>query len=100
MTKITSLILMCAAVYGQRLNEIQVIGSHNSYHIGLAPNETAWLTKVNPKSAAGLDYQHPSLDVQFDNGVRQVEIDIYADVRRQLRLEHFGAQINILGPDQ
>jgi hypothetical protein len=82
MTKIASLLMLSAAAYGQTgLNEIQVIGSHNSYHIGLAPNETAWLTKLNPKSAAGLDYQHPSLDVQFDNGVRQVEIDVYADVK-------------------
>jgi hypothetical protein len=63
-----------------RLNQIQVIGSHNSYHAGMAPSETAWLTKLNPKSAAGLEYRHPSLDVQLSNGVRQVEIDVYADV--------------------
>jgi hypothetical protein len=77
-----SLLLFCAVASGQvRLNQIQVIGSHNSYHIGLAPSETAWLQKVNEKSAAGLDYQHPSLDVQFNMGVRQVEIDVYADVK-------------------
>jgi hypothetical protein len=61
------------------LNQIQVIGSHNSYHIGLAPSETAWLRQLNPKSADALDYQHPGLDVQLSAGVRQVEIDIYAD---------------------
>jgi hypothetical protein len=82
MKRIASVLLLCAAAHAQvRLNQIQVIGSHNSYHIGLAPSETAWLTKLNPKSAASLDYQHPSLDVQFDHGVRQVEIDIYADVQ-------------------
>ena len=63
-----------------RLNQIQVIGSHNSYHAGMAPSETAWLTKLNPKSAAGLEYRHPGLDVQLSNGVRQVEIDVYGDV--------------------
>jgi hypothetical protein len=72
---------LCAAAHGQiRLNQIQVIGSHNSYHAGLAPSETAWLTKLNPKSAAGLDYRHAPLDVQLSSGVRQVEIDVYADV--------------------
>jgi hypothetical protein len=76
------LTLLCVNLSAQlRLNQIQVIGSHNSYHAGLAPSETAWLTKLNPKSADGLDYRHPSLDVQFSMGVRQVEIDIYADVK-------------------
>ncbi len=75
------LLVLCANAPAQvRLNQIQVIGSHNSYHAGLAPSETAWLEKLSPKSAAALDYQHPSLDVQLSNGVRQVEIDIYADV--------------------
>jgi len=76
------LTFLCVNLSAQlRLNQIQVIGSHNSYHAGLAPSETAWLTKLNPKSADGLDYRHPSLDVQFSMGVRQVEIDIYADVK-------------------
>lgn len=74
--------LLCPTADAQvRLNQIQVIGSHNSYHSGLAPSEAAWLEKRNPKSAASLDYRHPPLDVQFSNGVRQVEIDVYADVQ-------------------
>jgi len=76
------LTLLCVNLSAQlRLNQIQVIGSHNSYHAGLAPSETAWLTKLNQKSADSLDYRHPGLDVQFSMGVRQVEIDIYADVK-------------------
>ncbi len=71
---------LCAAAQGQiRLNQIQVIGSHNSYHLGMAPSETEWLTKLNPRSAASLDYHHPALDVQLSSGVRQLEIDVYAD---------------------
>ncbi len=78
--RFATLILSCAALHAQiRLNQIQVIGSHNSYHSGLAPSEKAWLEKLNPKSAAALEYRHPSLDVQLSNGVRQVEIDIYGD---------------------
>ena len=72
------LLVLCANSYAQlRLNQIQVIGSHNSYHAGMAPSETSWLRKLNQKSADGLEYRHPSLDVQFDMGVRQVEIDIF-----------------------
>jgi hypothetical protein len=79
--RFTLIILLCATAHAQiRLNQIQVIGSHNSYHAGLAPSEAAWLEKRNPKSLAALDYRHPSLDVQLSNGVRQVEIDVYADV--------------------
>ena len=62
-----------------RINQIQVIGSHNSYHAGLAPNEAALLRQADPKTADNLDYRHPALDVQLSNGVRQVELDIYAD---------------------
>ncbi len=62
-----------------RLNEIQVIGSHNSYHAGLGPNEMAFLRKTNPRAAEALDYSHPSLTTQLNAGVRQLEIDIFGD---------------------
>jgi hypothetical protein len=64
-----------------RLNQIQVIGSHNSYHSGLAPGEFAVLQKRNPKAAASLEYRHPPLDVQLSSGVRQLELDIFADLK-------------------
>lgn len=62
-----------------KLNQIQVIGTHNSYHAGLPPNEKIWLQERNPQAAAGLDYSHPPLTQQFDAGVRQIELDVYAD---------------------
>jgi hypothetical protein len=64
-----------------RLNEIQIIGSHNSYHAGISPNEMAYLKKVNPRTADALDYRHPALTVQLDAGVRQLELDVYADTK-------------------
>ncbi len=64
-----------------KLNQIQVIGTHNSYHAGLGPNMAAWLEAHNPQAFAGLDYQHPSLTDQFNHGVRQIELDIYADTQ-------------------
>jgi len=62
-----------------RLNQIQVIGTHNSYHAGFAPSASKlWQTK-NPKMYDGLDYRHLQLDQQFDAGVRQIELDVFAD---------------------
>jgi hypothetical protein len=64
-----------------KLNQIQVIGTHNSYHVGIAPSEIK-LWQADPRYAKaydGLDYQHQSLPQQFDSGVRQIELDIYAD---------------------
>lgn len=84
MTSYSRFALMVALSAGAqaqiRLNQIQIIGSHNSYHAGLAPSEKAWLEKQNPKAAAALDYRHPALDIQLSEGVRQLEIDVYADV--------------------
>jgi hypothetical protein len=64
-----------------RINQVQVIGSHNSYHAGLLPGMRAFLAKKKPDSLRGLDYAHPPLDKQFDGGVRQIELDIFADTR-------------------
>jgi hypothetical protein len=62
-----------------KLNQIQVIGTHNSYHAGIAPNEVKiWQAKY-PKAYLGLEYTHPALSVQLDGGVRQLELDVYAD---------------------
>ena len=61
------------------LNQIQVIGSHNSYHAGFAPSERKYLEMKNPKTLRGLDYHHAPLAEQLSAGVRQVEIDVFAD---------------------
>jgi Phosphoinositide phospholipase C, Ca2+-dependent len=62
-----------------RINQIQVIGSHNSYHAGFAPSERKLLEMKNPKTLRGLDYHHAPLGDQLSSGVRQVEIDVFAD---------------------
>src|SRR5215470_13993869 len=80
------LFLICATAVARsqndnavKLNEIQVIGTHNSYHAGLAPNEHKWLEQKNPKAMRALDYHHASLTEQLNGGVRQIELDVYAD---------------------
>ena len=62
-----------------RMNQIQVIGSHNSYHAGLAPSEAKLMQARNPKLYQALEYRHRPLDQQFSSGIRQIELDIFAD---------------------
>jgi hypothetical protein len=62
-----------------KLNQIQLIGTHNSYHAGIPPSESR-LWKIRALSAwEGLDYKHEPLTKQLDSGVRQIELDIFAD---------------------
>jgi hypothetical protein len=61
------------------MNQIQVIGSHNSYHSGFAPSERKLLEEHHPKTLHGLDYKHAPLPDQLSSGVRQIEIDIFND---------------------
>src|SRR6201996_6799470 len=62
-----------------RINQIQIIGSHNSYHAGLLPGMRAYLGEKKPDALRGLDYAHQPLEQQFNGGVRQIELDIFAD---------------------
>ena len=64
-----------------RLNQIQVIGTHNSYHAGIAPSAAKVWQEKNPEEYQKLDYRHPSLAQQLDGGVRQIELDIFADTQ-------------------
>ncbi len=58
-----------------RLNQIQVIGTHNSYH--LRPPDVMLETAASvTDEAASMDYSHDPLDIQLDNGVRSFELDI------------------------
>ncbi|MCX7619562.1 MAG: phosphatidylinositol-specific phospholipase C1-like protein [Acidimicrobiales bacterium] len=64
---------------GIRLNQMQVIGTHNSYHIEPPPDLLQILLGIDPQ-AIQLAYSHPPLDHQFSReGVRQIELDVYAD---------------------
>lgn len=68
-----------AAVDALPMNAIQVIGTHNSYKMAIAPNEMAALRKLNPRAADTLDYSHKPLSQQLDDGARQLEIDFVND---------------------
>jgi hypothetical protein len=62
------------------LNEIQVVGSHNSYKKMVSPAEEELRRSVISTAADLMSYQHEPLGTQFQSRkVRQVEIDIYLD---------------------
>jgi hypothetical protein len=62
-----------------KLNQIQIIGTHNSYHAGIAPSESKLWEANYAEAYKGLDYRHQPLAQQFDSGIRQIELDVYAD---------------------
>ncbi len=68
-----------------RLNQIQTLGSHNSYHIRMDEKLFSFLTTINfllPEDykVDGLDYEHEPLEIQLNKyKLRNFEIDIYAD---------------------
>ena len=63
-----------------KLNQIQVIGSHNSYRINATAEMHGLIASFQPEFSLDLDYGHPPLDIQFSQyGIRQIEIDIYHD---------------------
>lgn len=64
-----------------RLNEVQVLGSHNSYHLRPDPAVLDGIAAFAGEQAAReLDYGHRPLTEQLEeHGIRQLEIDVYAD---------------------
>lgn len=75
-------VLPCAAFAHDssvHMNQLQVIGTHNSYHVGFGPSAGKLVKAKAPQVFAGLNYVHPPLTDQLNAGVRQVELDVYAD---------------------
>ncbi|WP_332773426.1 phosphatidylinositol-specific phospholipase C1-like protein [Phenylobacterium sp.] len=68
-----------ARVDALKINQIQAIGTHNSYKQAISPAQMKLLRGSNPKEAAGLDYAHPPLTDQLAAGARQLELDILYD---------------------
>ena len=62
-----------------RINQIQVIGTHNSYHAGLLPGITKLIQQKEPQEFEGLDYAHADLATQLNRGIRQIELDIFVN---------------------
>lgn len=62
-----------------RLNQTQVIGSHNSYKSAMPAPILDYLQKINPAAANSLEYEHLPLSEQLDLGLRNLELDVFHD---------------------
>lgn len=63
-----------------RLHQIQVIGTHNSYHLSPAPEIMSLISLTGKSVSDAIDYTHADLETQYGKyGIRQIELDIYAD---------------------
>ncbi|WP_149194811.1 Ca2+-dependent phosphoinositide-specific phospholipase C [Luteimonas suaedae] len=62
-----------------RLNDLQVIGTHNSYKLPTWPHLLAAHRERDPQGADGIDYGHLPLREQLARGVRAFEFDVYHD---------------------
>lgn len=62
-----------------KLNDIQVLASHNSYHVEPEPLLMSALRGVIGDQANGFEYTHLPLAGELDHGVRQIELDVFVD---------------------
>lgn len=75
-----------------RLNHIQVLGTHNSYKLYPVPELVSLIDDWRPGWADNIEYEHRSLFEQLQYlGVRQIELDIFADPDGGLYAEPAGA---------
>ena len=82
-----------------RLNQLQVIGTHNSYHLEASPAESALRGLVDPAGEKTLQYSHPVLATQFANQqVRQIELDVWADPNGGLYARPLLRRLTLGGP--
>lgn len=63
------------------INHIQVIGSHNSYKLPVAPKLYKFLETRDSTGMRTIDYSHIPLKQQLDLGLLNLEIDVYADTK-------------------
>lgn len=83
----TIVLALAAAVaaFGQspvdqfRMNQTQVLGSHNSYKQAIDPSLLQLLMKENGQRYKSLEYEHASYSEQLDLGLRKLEIDVVHD---------------------
>lgn len=63
-----------------RLNQVQVVGSHNSYKITASPEETAIRRAAIGDADDLMQYTHAPLPEQLsEQAVRQIELDVFRD---------------------
>ena len=60
---------------GLRLNQLQLTGTHNSYHVDSNATTLEWIDAL----AVAWDVSLPSMPQQLDGGIRAFELDVFVD---------------------
>lgn len=81
----------------RKLNELQAIGSHNSYKMAIPAAELALIASTSEGMAFSLDYGHAPLAEQLDLGMRQLELDVFHDPEGGLYAEPLLAKVTATG---
>jgi len=75
-----------------RINHIQVLGTHNSYKLKPHPELVNQLNEQMDGWSRNIDYEHRPLAEQLEElGIRQFELDVFADTAGGLFSEPAGA---------
>ena len=77
-----------------KLNQIQVIGTHNSYHLAPEPKLLELIGAASQRAALAIDYSHAPIETQLaEYGIRQLELDVYADPKGGLFANPIGKSL-------
>ncbi len=68
-----------AAISSLHLNQIRMVGSHNSYRPVPSATDQVRIATLAPEEGPSLLYGHPPLEQQLALGLRQLEIDVAPD---------------------
>ena len=90
-----------------RMNDMKVLGSHNSYKLHIDQSLQLMMNQQSPGSVDGLLYGHVSLSEQLDLGLRKLELDVvydpeggmYATPLGYTGLKAMGAEVSDFDPD-
>jgi len=78
-----------AQVNALRMNQLQYLGTHNSYHIQPKADILELLLSFIPDDAPTWEYTHVPLTQQFEEqGIRQIELDVFDDPEGGLYADH------------
>jgi hypothetical protein len=81
-----------------RLNQVQVLGTHNSYHVAPQKAFADAMNAISPGVTAEWEYTHPTLTVQLrDQGIRQLELDVWADPDGRYAVRKAQAKLGLPG---
>jgi hypothetical protein len=76
-----------------RMNQVQVLGSHNSYKEAIDPSLWKLLRARDPEAYSNLEYAHVGLARQLASGLRKLEIDVVHDPKGGLCARPLGLKM-------